>query len=228
MQRPSANSKNIILVTSSVLLFCSLGIGLSGCAADSTAGTTTPTATGKSSTPKSADKKLTGTSTPLPTPSGTLTAKLDFTCENLEDQLTLREYQINSSYLPQAGSAEARALFSGGNLCSWQNKVTSEWLNVSVEQVSPQDYRDIAESLGGFGTPANFGTSNDSLEYLSSSEDFRSAKVLNSTYLITVTSNSINTDISLGTVAHQTEELLLGEKLNRNVLNKRKNWIQTN
>ena len=207
---PSANSKNIIPITASVLLFCSLGIGLSGCAADSTAGTMTPTATGKPSS-TSGEKKAIETNSPLPTPSGTLVAKLEFTCDNLGKQLVLSGFSSDTGYVPEASSAEARAVSSGGSTCRWQDQSGAQWVTASVEKISPEDYRDFAESLRGFNSPANFGTTNDSLEFFSSDGSVASAKILNTTYLVTLQSNAISTSNELGALSHKTELLLIGQ-----------------
>jgi hypothetical protein len=203
----SANSKNITPITASVLLLCSLGIGLSGCAADSTAGTMTPTATGKPSS-TSVEKKAIETNSPLPTPSGTLVAKLEFTCDNLVKQLALSGFSSDTAFVPEASSAEARAVSSGGSTCRWQGESGDKWVTASVERIAPEDYRDIAESLRGFFEAANFGSTNDSLEFYSQDGHEGTSKVLNKTYLITIISNSYLSVNELGKLARECEALL--------------------
>lgn len=205
----SANLKNIIPITASVLLFCSLGIGLSGCAADSAAGTMTSAATGKPSS-TSGEKKAIETNSPLPTPSGTLLAKLEFTCENLQKQLSLSSFALDQAFSPDPATSEGRANSSGGTSCRWQNPSGSQWITAAVEKISPEDYRDFAESLGGFYSAATYGSTNDSLEFYSFDGTVATAKILNTTYLITLNSNYETSVSSIGKLAHATEQILIG------------------
>jgi hypothetical protein len=212
MQKPRASTMNIVSITTSVLICCSLGISLSGCTAESTEGTMTPAATGKSSSTKSADKKAIETNSPLPTPSGTLHAKLEFTCENLQKQLSLLSFTRDQAFSPDPTIPEGRAISSGGTSCRWQNPSGSQWLTASVEKISPEDYRDFAESLGGFNSAATYGSTNDSLEFYSFDGTVASAKILNTTYLITLKSNYETLQNNIGNLAHETEILLLENK----------------
>lgn len=190
-------------------LTLSLVVGLSGCASESTSSipTTSGTKTAQVA-PTTGEAK--GGSTALPTPTGTLTPKLVFTCANLEKALSLKGYSLNPSFSPDPSSAEGRAVTSGGTSCQWQISEGSEWVTASVEKVSPEDYRDFAESLRGFYSPASFGTTNDSLEFFSTDGANSTVKILNTSYLVTVNSNAVLNQKDLGTLAHKTELLLVG------------------
>lgn len=192
-------------------LSVSLIFGLAGCAPETSnnSGTMKASATKTPLTsPSTAEAK--GASSALPTPTGTLTPKLEFTCANLEKTLTLSGYSLNSSFTPEASSAEGRAVSSGGSACKWEASGGSQWISASVEKISPEDYRDFAESLGGFNSPANFGTTNDSVEFFSNDGTTSSAKILNTSYLITLNSNSVVSQNELGMLAHKTELLMVG------------------
>lgn len=191
-------------------LSVSLIFGLTGCVPEISSGTAsqTPSSTKTTQTAKATgDAK--GASSALPTPTGTLTPKLEFTCANLGTALGLNGYILNSSFSPDPSTAEGRAVTSGGSSCQWEAS-GSKWVTASVEKVSPEDYRDFAESLGGFYTPASFGTTNDSLEFFSTDGATSTAKVLNTSYLISVNSNSVLDQKDLGPLAHKTELLLVG------------------
>lgn len=211
MQKPSANSKIKISVTASVVLFCSLGIGLSGCAADSSVGAMTPTASGQPSSTKSAEKKEMEASTPFPTPSGKYVAKEEFTCANLEKRLSLSDYTLNSSFVPESGSTQERAVISGGSSCFWQDTTKTKWVSISVEKISAEDFRDFAESFGGFNTPADFGSINDSLEFISTQTNELSANILNKTYLLSVSCSKEITNETLSNYALLSEKILIGK-----------------
>lgn len=211
MQRPSTNSMNLISVTASALLFSALGIGLSGCATDSSVGTMTPTKSGQPTSRKSAEKKEMEASTPIPTPSGTYVAKEEFTCANLEKRLALSEYLLDSSFVPEAGSTQERAVISGGSSCNWQDSTRTKWVSISVEKISAEDFRDFAESLGGFNSPADFGSINDSLEFISTQTNQLSAHILNKTYLLSVSCSKDFTIETLSNYALLSEKILIGK-----------------
>ena len=199
-------SASILTAGLSVSLIC----GLTGCASESSQGMTSPTPTSsKSAHTASAAGDAKGASSALPTPTGTLTPKLEFTCANLEKALGLSGYSLNTAFTPDPSSAEGRAVASGGSSCQWEAS-GSKWLSASVEKVSPEDYRDFAESLGGFYAPANFGTTNDSLEFFTTDGATSTAKILNTSYLISINSNAVLSQKEIGTLAHKTELLLVG------------------
>lgn len=190
----------------SVTLIC----GLTGCAPEGSKGSATQTpASTKTAQTATATGDAKGASSALPTPTGTLTPKLEFTCANLGTALGLNGYTLNTSFTPDPSTAEGRAVSSGGSSCQWEAS-GSKWVSASVEKVSPEDYRDFAESLGGFYTPASFGSTNDSLEFFSTDGASSTAKVLNTSYLISVNSNSVLDQKDLGPLAHKTELLLVG------------------
>lgn len=82
-------------------------------------------------------------------------------------------------------------------------------MTISVEKISPEDYRDFAESLGGFNSPADFGSTNDSIEFFSFDGSMASAKILNTTYLVSVQSNSVTSQTEIGLLANKVENLLI-------------------
>lgn len=211
MQKLIIRSKKMVSITTSILLFCSVGASLTGCAPESATVVSTPKVSEKSSTPSSQEKKVFETSSPIPTPSGTLVAKIEFTCANLENRLALTGFTSDLSFIPSEPSAEARAVNSGGSTCRWQDSTGTKWVTASVEKISPEDYRDFAESLGGLNSPANFGSTNDSLEFFASDGTTATAKILNTSYLVTIQSNYITGNNDIGVLGHKTELLLIGQ-----------------
>lgn len=181
----------------------SLVIGLSGCASESATSSKPTSSTTKTAQVAPTKGEAKGASTALPTPTGTLTPKLEFSCANLDKTLSLKGYSLNTTFAPDPSSAEGRALTSGGSSCQWQIPEGSEWVTASVEKVSPEDYRDFAESLRGFYSPASFGTTNDSLEFFSTDGANSTAKILNTSYLVTLNSNAVLNQKDLGALAHK-------------------------
>lgn len=149
-------------------------------------------------------------SSSAPKPTGTLAPKAEFSCSGLDSALQLSGYSLRTDFSPEASSAEARAVASGGKTCKWQSADGSRWVTSSVEKISAQDYRDVAQYLAGISIAANFGTTNDSKEFFAQEGNIAVARVLNTTYLITVRSNGFTAKNEIGNLAHKTEQLLVG------------------
>lgn len=206
MTRRNVSARTLCVTTSLVVAMVGIS-SLSGCAQEKQPTEQTVAATTTSPDPAKDSAKG---STSQPTPTGTLAPKLEFTCANLETSLGLTGYALNSSYAPGASTFEGRAVASGGKACKFQSSSGDKWITASVQKISQQDYRDFAASLAGQNIVAHFGTTNDSMEFYSTDSTISSAKILNTTYLIVVQSNSVLSQPELGASAHKTELLLIG------------------
>lgn len=205
MQMKNSRSAKINVI---ILLFFTLGVTLAGCAPSKVDEKPSETSSMSSiSGSKSEDNSHVST-TPLPTPTGLQIATVDFTCANLKNRLHLESFLEDPEFIPENSSFEARANASGGTVCRWHNQSGNEWITAAVEKISPEDYRDFAESLRGFNIPVDFASSNDSLGFYFSDGVIESAKLLNSTYLINVSSNKINGQVAIGSKAVEIENLL--------------------
>lgn len=151
------------------------------------------------------DQKPSATSIPVPSPLKSLVANIPFDCLNLMTELNLKEYSEASTYTPQESSAEERALNSGGYFCFWNAPEVDKWVKISIEKLSPEDYRDFGVNLGALFSKSDFGSKNNSLEFFQSYGSESTIKILNSTYLISVESNLILDEQSLGKLGHKTE-----------------------
>jgi hypothetical protein len=193
-----------------------VGVALAGCSSSANSVSPTISATAPPSSSTSAPSAIAsakgsdGSSTSVPIPSGTATSKAEFTCSGLTSELSLPGYSLDASYAPTPDSPEGSSIARGGLSCRWQVRSTAQSVTVSLDNVSPQDYRDIATNLSATMILSNFGSSNDSQEFFSSDGSLAVAIVINTTYKITVRSDGPNTAAALGPIAHGAEQVLLG------------------
>lgn len=199
----------------SPILFCCLtiicSIVISGCATVESSSNKSNENIEQTSKPITTTKPIKGEPDLLPTPTGTLLAKLQFTCENLQNSLKLNDYAHDNNFAPEALSPEGRAISSGGISCRWFDAVNNSWITVSLENISPEDFRDFAENLSSMNTSEKFGSSNDSLEFYNFSETENSSKLLNTSYLLTVQSNNSLSKQQLGGLAIKSENIFIAQ-----------------
>lgn len=184
-------------------------IALAGCAPEPIT-----TATQKPATTKSAQP--TKTSIPsdnsVPTPSGTLVATGQLDCPGLTPIVDTAKSGLDlvDGSSPLEGSYEARAIKSGGQSCKWENPSSGGSITISMQKVSPEDYRDIVANLQALASSANFNSSNGSQSFIEQQGDSVVAHELNTTYWLTVRSNVLTSQAEFMPLMVAAEKQLVG------------------
>lgn len=184
-------------------------IALAGCAPEPII-----TATQKPTPTKSAQptKSSIPTDNSVPTPTGTLVATGQLDCPGLTPIVNAAKSGLvlveNSS--PLDGSYEARAIKSGGQSCKWENPPSGGLISISMQKVSPEDYRDIVANLQALASSANFNSSNGSQSFVEQQGDSVVAHELNTTYWLTVRSNVLTSQDEFLPLMVAAEKQLVG------------------
>lgn len=209
MQKKSIHShKSAIKLAALSMVFLGT-IALAGCAPEPTSSASPKPTQTKTTQPT---KTSFPTDNSIPTPTGTLVAKGQLDCSGLTQIVNSEKpgFAMNETANPTEGSYEARALKSGGQSCKWENSSTGGWVTISMQKISPEDYRDIAANLQAIAGSANFNSTNGSQSFLEQQGDYFVAHELNNTYWLTVKSNVISNQSEFTPLISAAEKQLVG------------------